>query len=634
MDNRITIDSEISPSEPPTGCLHFPVQMIMDFVSASTNPDNIETDNKDLEGENVVATQGVKVRYKLVAEGKKAGITYTPSDLSDFVADEIIKAAPINISPKTHILDPAVGDGNLLLSLLRRLSPDLLEDIVVHGFDTDKLATIKANERISAAFPELDVRLHHGSFLDFVLSKRGIVDGPSPFSRETPSHFDIVIANPPYVRTQILGAKRAQQIALAFNLNGRVDLYQPFLIGIAQVLKPTGIAGIIVSNRFMTTRGGSDVRKTLRVGLTIRHVWDFGDTKLFKAAVLPVVIIARGNSGQHSISTGFSTIYETSEPATSAAVNPIEAIRKSDVVALKDGRNFRVRHGTLDNSGALDAIWRLTNHAENTWLTTVQEYSWGTFRDIGKIRVGVKTCADKVFIRDNWFDQPPESYPELLRPLTTHHIARRFRANEPKRPRAILYPHETIAGQRRAVDLSQYPKSQVYLESHRATLEARTYLMEGRRLWYEIWVPQNPDAWDLPKLVFRDISEKPTFWLDLDGSIVNGDCYWILPDGADKLDLLWLAAAVANSTFAEEFYDHKFNNKLYAGRRRFNTQYVEQFPLPNPHAQISCEIVATAKMIYNMIGTSTARELEESLNYMIYEAFGLSFEKPSGKVDL
>jgi len=42
------------------------------------------------------------------------------------------------------------------------------------------------------------------------------------------------------------------------------------------------------------------------------------------------------------------------------------------------------------------------------------------------------------------------------------------------------------------------------------------------REWYEIWVPQDPAAWDQPKLVFRDISEEPMFWIDHDGAVVNG----------------------------------------------------------------------------------------------------------------
>src|SRR5256885_12094823 len=47
------------------------------------------------------------------------------------------------------------------------------------------------------------------------------------------------------------------------------------------------------------------------------------------------------------------------------------------------------------------------------------------------------------------------------------------------------------------------------LERHREALEARRYVVEAGRQWYELWVPQDPAAWEAPKLVFRDISEHP-----------------------------------------------------------------------------------------------------------------------------
>jgi len=210
--------------------------------------------------------------------------------------------------------------------------------------------------------------------------------------------------------------------------------------------------------------------------------------------------------------------------------------------------------------------------------------------------------------------------PELLKPLTTHHIARRFKSLTSDRPSQILYPHEVVQGRRRAVDLARYPRSQAYLEAHRPALEGRRYVIEAGREWYEIWVPQDPDAWDQPKLVFRDIAEEPTFWIDLDGSVVNGDCYWLVSQNPAQTDLLWLAAAVGNSTFIERFYDLRFHNKLYAGRRRFITQYVEKFPLPDPHSPIGTSIIAKAKRIYDSTPSPEAEQLLSELDAMVWEA--------------
>jgi hypothetical protein len=154
-------------------------------------------------------------------------------------------------------------------------------------------------------------------------------------------------------------------------------------------------------------------------------------------------------------------------------------------------------------------------------------------------------------------------------------------------------------------------------------------VIEAGRRWYEIWVPQDPGAWSLPKLVFRDICEVPTFWVDLDGSVVNGDCYWLALNPGTDTDLLWLAVAVANSSFMEAFYDQRFHNKLYAGRRRFMTQYVEQFPLPNPSREESGKLVDLAKRIYDLTPSVLTGDLESQLDSLVWQTFGVSVEEVS-----
>ena len=125
------------------------------------------------------------------------------------------------------------------------------------------------------------------------------------------------------------------------------------------------------------------------------------------------------------------------------------------------------------------------------------------------------------------------------------------------------------------------------------------------------------------KIVFRDIVEQPTFWIDLDGSVVNGDCYWLACDDVGDSDLLWLAAGVGNSTFIERFYDYRFNNKLYSGRRRFMTQYVEVFPLPDPRKGVGQEIILKSKLLFESIPLATGDTLLEEVNALVWESFGL-----------
>lgn len=572
-------------------------------------------------------------RYSEVDQGKSSGATYTPSDLAAFVADQMMKIADLPKRGKIRILDPAVGDGALLHELINRLSASVRKRVEVFGYDTDVDALALAKERLQRCFPQVSLNLEEKNFLTHVLSLQQKKD---LFSKNDGSQdkFHLVIANPPYVRTQIMGSEQAQKLAQSFELTGRVDLYYPFLLGISKVLEDGGVTGVITSNRFMTTKSGQVVRRKLLSCFEIRYVWDMGDTKLFNSAVLPAVFIARG-VGENNISRnkeiGFSTIYETQDSAQEKCSNVLSSLCEGDgsVVSVPDGRRFRIRHGVLDNGGDEEGIWRLSTKTSDKWLETVLSNTWNTFRRIGKIRVGVKSTADKVFIRNDWSDLPG-GRPELLRPLITRHCARSFKACVPskaKNIKEILYPHEATEMGRKPVDLSLYPKSARYLEEHRKVLEARTYVIDAGRKWYELWVPQNPAAWSFPKIVFPDISEKPTFWMDIDGGVVNGECYWIQCENESEIDLLWLALAVANSTFIEDFYDHRFNNKLYSGRRRFITQYVEQFPLPDPGRNESKAIIKLAKSIHSCLPSSVADQQIAEVDTLVWQVFGLDKEK-------
>ena len=347
---------------------------------------------------------------------------------------------------------------------------------------------------------------------------------------------------------------------------------------------------------------------------------------MFKAAVLPAVLLVQpkdDNQNKSSHNPLFSAVYESDLIPTAETKNVFSALQKGGVVTTNDNKILSVRHGVLNSDRDSSGIWRLENQGTQRWLKTVDEHTWGHFEDIGKIKVGVKTTADHVFIRSDWNELPAERRPELLFPLTTHHCARRYRGKETKPIKEILYPYQTHSGKRVTVDLSEFPNTAAYLEEKKEILARRHYIIESGRKWFEIWVPHDPALWARPKIVFRDISSDPTFWLDLSGSIINGDCYWISCENEKHEDLLWFATGVANSEFIKKFYDIKFNNRLYSGRRRFMTQYVRKFPLPDPDGVYGKRIIETSKKIYALIPSKKANQLEIEMNSLVEQAFGL-----------
>ena len=559
------------------------------------------------------------------SEQKSTGSHYTPPALAAFVAKEMLKLwKPPENTRNINVFDPALGDGELLLAVLKNLQA-MDVNLSVSGYETNQSEMLFAKKRIKDQFPKTAIEFHHRDFL--AQSAGCLFSQPDLFQSRQLEQFDLVISNPPYVRTQVMGATKSQDIARRFGLAGKVDLYYAFIVAIAQYIHPEGILGIIVSNRFMTTRSGETVRAKIKEMYEIEHIWDLGDTKLFEAAVLPAVLMLKPKTFGKSKSTAkFTSIY-TSDPAENAlrCKSPIEALRHNGYVKTKSNGYFRVLKGELDSGRRPEDIWRISTKESRAWLSRVRKNTAATFKDLGKIRVGVKTTADRVFIRSDWDDMPLDKRPELLKDLTTHHIGNPYRS-EPSKSK-ILYPHTVLEGKRCAVNLADYPKSKAYLEEHRNQLKSRKYVIESGREWYEIWVPQDPNAWEKAKIIFRDIVEHPTFWLDLDGTVVNGDCYWI--SCCEENELTWLALAVGNSSFIECFYDHSFNNKLYAGRRRFMTQYVEQFPLPRIDSPTAIQLIKMSKQIFECTSDNKT-ELMHTVDKLVWKAFGFSDKEIRG----
>jgi tRNA1(Val) A37 N6-methylase TrmN6 len=566
-------------------------------------------------------------------EIKSVGAHYTPPELADFLAERALVHLTECGSRAVRVLDPACGNGGLLHAIAECAPPSLRERLQLVGYETDPVAIVQARKRLESLSVD-SVAIIARDFLDAAEPHYQSSQSPGLFggSDGPRSDVDLVISNPPYVRTQVLGARRSKELAKRFDLTGRVDLYHAFVIGMWSVLGEHGVLSLLTSNRFMSIQSGAVMRKLLRTEFDLREVYDLGDTKLFGAAVLPAVVIAKKRVGNRATLDGaaFARIYEvrgSNGKAPRLYASPIDALRdRHSGIIVADKRQYELTQGQLGANGNPLEPWVLESVHSRGWLATVERSRVARFGDVAEVRVGLKTTADNVFIRRDWDDFAPGERPEqeLIRPLITHHGATRWRLPFQSKS-AVLYPHETNSqGRKIAVNLSRYPRAEKYLNSHRQQLEGRKYVLDAGRAWFEIWVPQQPADWEKPKIVYPDISEFPTFFLDNDGAIVNGDCYWmtLLPNYDEQW--LYLMLAVANSRFIEKFYDTVFHNKLYSGRRRFMTQYVKQFPLPaidTPIAREAIEIVR--KLVKGSIGEDEVARLQDQVDALVWSAFGV-----------
>ena len=537
---------------------------------------------------------------------KKTGSHYTADQLSDFMAERLFfyykKFKNNFFENKVNIIDPSCGEGNLLFSLAEKLKSEV--DKVI-GIDTNANVLGVCRNNLSDLN---NVYLHNDDYTKLIIqSKKNVLSSLNLIQNSALSEVDLIIANPPYVRTQMLGAEQSKSFSKSFNLNGRIDLYQVFLVAMTKHLRENGLICVITSNRYLTTTGGKDIRDFLGKNYEILEIIDLGDTKLFEAAVLPAIFIGRKKEEHETIENNnvkFTKIYEHESKSGDFNINSRENLfevlnAKKNGFYEVQGKCYNLTIGTLSVPSNSNELWKMATDEEKKWSDLIKSNAKYVFDDVFKVKVGIKTTADSVFIRKNWgiVDTSPEE--ELLFPLISSKNIQKWTTVKEQIDNKILYTHKNVGGKKIAIDLNEFPKARAYLSNHRERLEGRSYLKKANRNWYEIWVPQNPCELGKSKVVFPDISPIPKFSLDLAGNMVDGNCYWLSLREDFNEEILYLATAVANSSIMNKFHEIEFQNVLYSGRKRYLTQYVKNYLLPNPNNEHSKNAISLVKKIIN-----------------------------------
>ena len=108
-------------------------------------------------------------RYDHVECRKSEGAHYTPEFMSDFMVEQIISNS--TIKKTVNIVDPAIGDGELLISLIKRLIESGVSHINAYGFDTNEQSVDITRDRLQSLYPNVALHLSSSDFLEFCIKK-------------------------------------------------------------------------------------------------------------------------------------------------------------------------------------------------------------------------------------------------------------------------------------------------------------------------------------------------------------------------------------------------------------------------------------------------------------------------------
>ena len=235
---------------------------------------------------------------------RDAGDYPTPPGIAAVLATETLRElTPDAAGGVLRILDPACGEGNLLLAAAACDSAHRDAELV--GVEMDPGRALRARHALSDAGRE-EVTI---TCADALLRPHPLRDGA----------FDVVIANPPFLsptsrRGAIPAATRAQLRArLGPGVAALTNIATIFLLDSLRLVRPGGRVGMILPSSFLTSRDATGARAQVLEEGTLEWLWTDGEGVFDAAVTVCGVVITRAgkphttirrSAGRHAAATG------------------------------------------------------------------------------------------------------------------------------------------------------------------------------------------------------------------------------------------------------------------------------------------------------------------------------------------
>lgn len=297
---------------------------------------------------------------KTAAERNKWGQFATPTPLAVSLAG--YAHALLGDNP-VRFLDPSIGTGSFYSAIRETFPPRNIES--AHGVELDPLfASVAVN-----LWAEQGLRVTEGDFTRQPLPDRC---------------FNLVIANPPYVRHHHLSGEIKERLkakllqSLRLEMSGLAGLYCYFMLLCHEWMEEQGLAIWLIPSEFMDVNYGATVRRYLTEHVTLLHLHRFcpTDAQFMDALVSSAVVVFRKSPPPQGHSVRFTFGGPIESPDTEAYVS-LGTLRQSqkwtqfpanpDVVKtddLKLGDIFSIKRGLATGS---NGFFILTETEAENW---------------------------------------------------------------------------------------------------------------------------------------------------------------------------------------------------------------------------------------------------------------------------
>ncbi|MBI2684604.1 MAG: Eco57I restriction-modification methylase domain-containing protein [Actinobacteria bacterium] len=384
---------------------------------------------------------------------------------------------------------------------------------------------------------------------DFLLSDHG-------------SHgVDFVLGNPPYIRLEGLPTSRGTAYRRACpTMRGRSDIFVGFIETGLRLLRPDGVLGFIVADRWMHNQYGGALRDLVTAEFAVEAVLSMHDVDVFEERVSAYPAV---------------TIIRRSEQSTAVVATANRWFTEEDGRAFRKWAGSRtMRFETPAVSAAKLPTWFgegsswPSGDPTNLALVAELERRFPPLEDPStatRVGIGIATGLDDVYLTKN---------PDLV---------------EADRLLPLLMTRDTVGGapdwsgtylvnpwaEGRLVDLADHPRLRAYLESHSTLVRGRHVARNRPERWYRTIDRVEPGLLDRPKLVIPDLKAFINPVLEPGRCYPHHGLYFVTSEGWD----LEVLGGLLLSDIAELFVA-TYCVKMRGGCYRFQAQYLRRIRVP------------------------------------------------------
>ena len=427
--------------------------------------------------------------------------------------------------------------------------------------------------------------------------------------------FDCVIGNPPYVRQEWISADKPRLREHYKAFDGAADLYVYFYELGLNLLRPGGRLGYVVTNKWMRAGYGENLRALYAESAWVESVLDLGHNKAVfpDADVFPCILVAQKPRAEPP-------------PANAVVCSiPREQFRVDDL-----SRQVREQGVSVPRERFGASPWSLEPPGVEALMAKIRA-SGVPLREFIKASpiYGIKTGFNEAFLIDTPTKDRlvvedhkcAELFRRYLRGQDVDRwqsewaglwmIAMKSSANQ-KWPWTGLEVSEA-----ESVFRETYPSLFAHFEKHRAGLLARA---NSVHYWWELSGMGTWPSYDVPKMMYQDITWSPSFGIDTAHTLCNNTVYFL--PSAD----LWLLASL-NSPPAWWLMWRTAQHGKDEALRLF-TDYLNAFPIPTPTDATRAAVEADVRRLIDLAG-SRAAGLRDVLAWLRAE---FAIDKPSNRL--